>query len=162
MIMYNSWDVVMTRYSDNPPYNPGFSDPSDYYGGYCGPDTAHTQVILSSYWLTLWILSSHWTILLILSSDWSILLIFSSNCQPKQHQLPVDRGDSETHSPERCEDVILQRIKGDGLHSAENIRNAAFWVIWIKTTQWLGPPNWIYTIQGLCSLSPWSDTRIVI
>ena len=40
----------MARYSENPPYNPGFSDPSDYYGGYCGPDTAHAQVKLASHW----------------------------------------------------------------------------------------------------------------
>ena len=32
------------RYSDNPPYNPGFSDPSDYYGGYSGPETAHAPL----------------------------------------------------------------------------------------------------------------------
>ena len=25
--------VLMARYTDNPPYNPGYSDPSDYYGG---------------------------------------------------------------------------------------------------------------------------------
>ena len=33
----------IVRYSDNPPYNPGYSDPSDYYGGYSGPET-HAQM----------------------------------------------------------------------------------------------------------------------
>ncbi len=33
----------IARYSDNPPYNPGYSDPSDYYGGYSGPE-AHAQL----------------------------------------------------------------------------------------------------------------------
>ena len=62
----------------------------------------------------------------LLGSSWESSLRGHIDRIPLRHQLPVDRGDTEAREAQGYQDVLLQGVQGDGVHSTQNLRYISF------------------------------------